>query len=248
MLTNIRSFEPDTNTASSANRIPQLALFSRKPVVAAGLVTTVGTSFHVVGIFDDLKNLPESIAKLMPNVLVMEVSQDVTLETIQQIRELSPATAIVLWIDKVPAEFIGQSLSLGVTGILKKTSSVDKHVECLSEVVRGRVSVDRDVAATLLTGRKVHLTPRERQIVALLSQGLPNKEVAWRLGLTPGTVKVYISRLFDKVGVGDRFELALMALRNTGGEWNAPTGPAKESDSASWVPSQFVNVQLSAAA
>jgi DNA-binding CsgD family transcriptional regulator len=60
----------------------------------------------------------------------------------------------------------------------------------------------------------VALTKRESQLVALLSQGLKNKEIASTLQISEGTVKVYLSRLFQKVGVKDRFELALYGLRN----------------------------------
>jgi DNA-binding CsgD family transcriptional regulator len=60
----------------------------------------------------------------------------------------------------------------------------------------------------------VSLTKRESQLVSLLSQGLKNKEIASTLTISEGTVKVYLSRLFQKVGVKDRFELALYGLRN----------------------------------
>jgi two-component system nitrate/nitrite response regulator NarL len=60
------------------------------------------------------------------------------------------------------------------------------------------------------------LSPREGQLVTLLSHGLKNKEIGAALRITEGTVKVYLSRLYDKVGVQDRFELALYALRNRG--------------------------------
>jgi Bacterial regulatory proteins, luxR family len=51
-------------------------------------------------------------------------------------------------------------------------------------------------------------------VTGLVAQGLSNKEIAWSLGITEGTVKVYLSKLFDKVGVADRLELALLALKN----------------------------------
>jgi DNA-binding CsgD family transcriptional regulator len=62
--------------------------------------------------------------------------------------------------------------------------------------------------------RRVRLTPREGQLIALLVQGLKNKEIAAQLELSEGTVKVYLSKLFQKVGAKDRFELALFGLRN----------------------------------
>jgi DNA-binding CsgD family transcriptional regulator len=62
--------------------------------------------------------------------------------------------------------------------------------------------------------RPINLSRRESQLVSLLSQGLKNKEIATLLLISEGSVKVYLSRLFRKLGVNDRFELALYGLRN----------------------------------
>ena len=62
---------------------------------------------------------------------------------------------------------------------------------------------------------KVPLTRRESQVISLLAQGLRNKEIANCLGLSEGTVKSYLVSLFRKVGARDRFELAILGLKNT---------------------------------
>jgi DNA-binding CsgD family transcriptional regulator len=59
----------------------------------------------------------------------------------------------------------------------------------------------------------VHLTRRENQLLALVSEGLKNKEISARMGITAGTVKMYLEKLFDKVGARDRYELALYGLQ-----------------------------------
>jgi DNA-binding NarL/FixJ family response regulator len=60
--------------------------------------------------------------------------------------------------------------------------------------------------------RKVALTPREREIVSYLRQGLRNKQIAAEMNITEGTVKIYLFRLFHKLGVRNRFELASCAI------------------------------------
>ena len=65
----------------------------------------------------------------------------------------------------------------------------------------------------LLTARPINLTRRESRLVKVVSRGLKNKEIATELGISEGTVKVYLSKLFDKVGAKDRFELALFGVR-----------------------------------
>jgi DNA-binding CsgD family transcriptional regulator len=81
-------------------------------------------------------------------------------------------------------------------------------------VAEGELWFDKSLTASFLTARTVTLTNRESQLVMLLAQGLKNKEIAHALNISEGTVKVYLSRLFQKVGVKDRFELALYGLRN----------------------------------
>jgi DNA-binding CsgD family transcriptional regulator len=67
---------------------------------------------------------------------------------------------------------------------------------------------------SLLHRETVVLTPRETQLVTLVAQGLRNKEIAGTLGLTEGTVKVYLTRIFRKLDLDDRLELALYGLKN----------------------------------
>ena len=81
-------------------------------------------------------------------------------------------------------------------------------------VAAGELWFERDLMSSMLGARPVRLSPREQQLVALVSQGLSNKQIASALGISEGTVKVYFSRLFRKVGVSDRFELALFGLQN----------------------------------
>jgi DNA-binding CsgD family transcriptional regulator len=87
-------------------------------------------------------------------------------------------------------------------------------VKCLQKVNAGELWFEKALTDSFLCARRVALTQREGQLVSLLSQGLKNKEIATMLTISEGTVKVYLSRLFQKVGVKDRFELALFGLKN----------------------------------
>jgi len=86
----------------------------------------------------------------------------------------------------------------------------------LRKVSEGEMWFERTLLSSLLQVKEVGLSPRERQLLRLVSQGLSNKQVAATLSIAEGTVKVYFSKLFRKVGVNDRFELALYGLRNLG--------------------------------
>ena len=115
--------------------------------------------------------------------------------------------------------------------------------------------MEQGLCDRLLTSKRVVLTQRERQLACLLAQGLKNKEIAYSLRLSEGTVKVYLTRLFHKVGANDRFEMALFALKNcfagteeaaapalSGGEIR----PEPKLPEASFLPS-FLSVTSSAA-
>jgi DNA-binding CsgD family transcriptional regulator len=106
------------------------------------------------------------------------------------------------------------TMGLGVRGILRKTLPTELQVKCLQKVQAGELWFEKALTDSFLCARRVALTPREGQLVSLLSQGLKNKEIATTLMISEGTVKVYFSRLFQKVGVKDRFELALFGLKN----------------------------------
>ena len=99
-------------------------------------------------------------------------------------------------------------------GILRKTLPTELQVKCLQKVQAGELWFEKALTDSFLCARRVALTQREGQLVSLLSQGLKNKEIATTLMISEGTVKVYLSRLFQKVGVKDRFELALFGLKN----------------------------------
>jgi DNA-binding NarL/FixJ family response regulator len=121
---------------------------------------------------------------------------------------------IVLWVNSISTELAFQAMGLGVRGILRKTLPTELQVKCLQKVQAGELWFEKALTDSFLCARRVALTQREGQLVSLLSQGLKNKEIATTLMISEGTVKVYLSRLFQKVGVKDRFELALFGLKN----------------------------------
>jgi DNA-binding CsgD family transcriptional regulator len=117
----------------------------------------------------------------------------------------------------------------------RKTLPTDLQVKCLQKVRAGELWFEKSLTDSFLCARRVALTQREVQLVSLLSQGLKNKEIATTLMISEGTVKVYLSRLFQKVGVMDRFELALFGLKNlTTGQ--LPVGKNDQRPSGTSIP------------
>ena len=134
-----------------------------------------------------------------------------------------PHTAVVLWVSDIAPEVAHRAVELGARGILRRTLAPEMILKCLRKVHAGEMWLEKALSNTFLRGRLVRLSHRESQMVALLAEGQKNKEIAAALSISEGTVKVYLSRLFAKVGAKDRYELALFGLRST---HNAGANPA----------------------
>ena len=131
---------------------------------------------------------------------------------------------IVLWGGELGGDFAYQAVQLGVRGILPSHMSIEGLLSALQNIRGGGLCFERELTENLLCQKRITLTRRERQLVSLVAQGLKNKEIASSLGIAEGTVKVYLSRLFGKLGLKDRLDLALYGLRNlfsssTGVDW-----------------------------
>ena len=118
----------------------------------------------------------------------------------------------------------------GVRSILPGHTSIDDFLAALGNVHRGGLCFERDLLESMLLQQRVALTPRQGQIVSLVAQGLKNKEIAFSLGITEGTVKVYLYKLFKKLGMNDRLDMALYGRKNLFGgqpglERTRDTGP-----------------------
>lgn len=191
-------------------------LCADEPILAEGLRRILENTpgMDLVGCCPRLEDLREQVEALKPDILLVDLTAEVTFAVLSGLRESVSTSRIVLWVHAISTELALQSMSLGVRGILRRTLPVDTLVRCLARVNEGELWFEKALTDSIMTARSYSLTRREGQLVALLSQGLKNKEIAYQLSISEGTVKVYMSRLFQKLGVKDRFELALYGLRN----------------------------------
>jgi two-component system nitrate/nitrite response regulator NarL len=219
----------------------RIAVFTDEPILAQGITSVLGSlhGFELTETYDTPVNLIGRLEEAKPEILLMDLTPDVTYALLAELRSSIPECRIVLWTRTISTELAFQAMELGIRGILSKVLALPLLVDCLESVRNGEVWFDKTLAASFQTAKTVALTKRESQLVTLLSQGLKNKEIAYALSISEGTVKVYLSRLFQKVGAKDRFDLALHGLRNleniavrqSAMGWAAQTpakGPARE--------------------
>jgi len=190
-------------------------LYTTQPVLVLGLAAALEESpCQLGGVCSGIRELIEALARSSFDVLLIEATPELSTEMLSRIKEAAQDTPIVVWVDPVSTEFVAQALSLGVRGVLRNNLSVKLQVRCLEKVGAGELWVEKEMVANLLCTKRIVLVERERQLARMLAMGLRNKEIAYRLGLSEGTVKVYLSRLFQKVGASDRFALALYAIEH----------------------------------
>jgi DNA-binding NarL/FixJ family response regulator len=156
---------------------------------------------------------------------------EAALSLVERICGAGSKTQVVLWVnstDEIPA---GAALEAGARGVLVKSRPIETLLACLRVVARGHVWFENSpLDAIGAPGRKrrqpPHLTPRERQVLTLVSQGLKNMEIAGALAIALGTVKVHLMHVFEKTGARDRHDLAVRSRKLLGTDNGAPHDPA----------------------
>jgi DNA-binding NarL/FixJ family response regulator len=194
----------------------RVLLYSDEPILAKGLESVLRQieGFELLPTSNTLSSLMEQISQGAPDLVLMDLTAEITFAVLSDMKHAMNRSRIVLWVNNISTELAFQAMGLGVRGILRKTLPTELQVKCLQKVQSGELWFEKALTDSFLCARRVALTQREGQLVSLLSQGLKNKEIATTLMISEGTVKVYLSRLFQKVGVKDRFELALFGLKN----------------------------------
>jgi DNA-binding NarL/FixJ family response regulator len=202
-----------------------VGFLSPQPLVAEGLKSVLEErpEFELAAWCRDLSAFSDRLSSGSIDIALIDCASRVGLAEIRNLQRVAGRSSIVLWGEQLSPEFALHAMECGVRGFLPGCTSIEGSIAALQAVWAGQPFCGDELMRDLLFGRRVTLTRREGQLASLLSQGLKNKELAATLGITEGTVKVYLSRLFRKVGVKDRFELALFALKNlNNGESSAP--------------------------
>jgi len=172
--------------------------------------------------------------EVQPDVVVMDLSMPV-LDGVGATRELvaeMPDVRVVVLTSFVDVERVHEALGAGAIGYVLKDSEPAALVAAVRAAAEGQVPLDPRVAGSLLPGaaRRAtapgtagapattaagsvadELSPREREVLLLLSQGLANKQIARRLGITERTVKAHVGSVFRRLDVADRTSAALWA-------------------------------------
>ncbi len=118
---------------------------------------------------------------------------------------------VVLYTWNTSGEFVPAALHAGVSAIVSKTSTAEQLVSILEKVARGEPVAPTESKRSRFAGFGRQLTPREREVLAMLGQGLSNGDIAAELFISTETVRTYVRQTFRKLGVNNRTQAAVRA-------------------------------------
>ena len=212
---------------------PTLLIYTDDTVLGLGAELAIRSldRFEIVMAEPELAELVLLAGRIQPHIILIDTTPDITVGLISALRNTAKKSRIVLWGRSFSQELIDQAREIGIAGLQRRGCSKEEFVDALGRVADGEELFETNDAPA--DSRKVPLTRRESQLVTLLVQGLKNKEIATCLGITEGTVRMYLSKLFVKIGARDRFEVAVFGLKNAycaRAAWDGQNGFVTEID------------------
>ncbi len=185
----------------------------------------------VVGDLSDAPELLPVIENQQPDVALIALDGWGERESavLAELPSVAERVATLLLASEGDMTLHAQAIELGVMGLVFKTQAGELLVKAVRKVAAGEMWLDRAQTATvvnrLLTRKRrdaaadsaaaqiESLTPREREVVALVTEGLKNKDIAERLFISEATARNHMTSILDKLGLTDRFQLAVYAFR-----------------------------------
>ena len=191
-----------------------------------GLVSLLeAAGFEVVGQVGDGHAAVEAVLRLRPEAALLDITMPVMsgLEALRHIRAAWPEAQVVMLTASDDESLLFEAVEAGARGYLLKNLKADEFVDMLNGLARGEAAMTRQTTARLMAGLTQHgpthtllpddLTQRESALLELMVQGLSNKEIAQALSLSENTVKYHVKHILQKLGVQNRTEAAVQALK-----------------------------------
>ena len=198
-------------------------------IFRAGLrkIFALEDDIRVVGQAETLAQTQAAIAKFSADILIFESALTPNpVESVSELMRQYPKLRMVVVTPGADEELTLDLFRRGVHGIVSREVEPELLVDCLRKVVAGESWLDSQGVHWVMEAYrnqgnrpagsrpKVQLTPKETLIVSCVTQGMKNKEIALRVGTTEQVVKNYLRKVYDKLGVADRLELALYCLNH----------------------------------
>jgi DNA-binding NarL/FixJ family response regulator len=205
----------------------RVILADTQAIFRAGLrkIFALEDDIRVVGQAETLPQTQSAITKFSADILIFEAALAPNpVEAVAELLRQAPQLKIVVVTPAADEQLTLDLFRRGAHGILSREVEPETLVDCLRKVAAGEPWLENQAIQWVMEAYrghnlrpsgarpKVQLTPKETLIVSCVTQGMKNKEIAIRVGTTEQVVKNYLRKVYDKLGVADRLELALYCL------------------------------------
>lgn len=200
----------------------RLIVVDDHPIVRQGLASALEdeADFEVVGAVSSAEEALSLVARLTPEVVLLDLELPGIggIEAIPGLIGASPATKVLVFTAYDNDERVLGALRAGARGYLLKGAAVADIARAIRDVASGGSALEPRVAAklvaTLRPSRTIgHLTDREREVLRLVAQGLPGKQIARALDISERTVKFHTSSILRKLGADNRAQAVALATQ-----------------------------------
>jgi NarL family two-component system response regulator YdfI len=212
-------------TKRNGGRAISVLLAAASTVRRAGLEALIKNAplLKLAGSLQGTVAVAQYVAQLHPDVILLDLENENRESTVPALPRIPNSFPVVALIDEPSADWAAHALRSGVKAILPRDSSMDEILAAIQAAHAGLVLLDSAVTQNLAarvpalasqpTPTLDDLTPREVEVLRMLAEGLGNREMASRLGISDHTVKFHISSILDKLGASTRTEAVTMGIR-----------------------------------
>ncbi|MCM3639421.1 response regulator transcription factor [Sporosarcina luteola] len=209
----------------------KIMIVDDQPLVREGLSTLLGLrpEIEVVGTAVDGKDALHKAVELLPDIILMDIRMPGVngVEGTRLLKDSLPDVKVLILTTFNDSEYIFDALEEGANGYLLKDMPTDTIVQAILTVYHGGVVLPKEFTSQVLTELRMksqtsqgvlpkgleELSDREAEVLTHLGEGLNNKEIADALFITEGTVKNHVSNVIQKLGLRDRTQAAIYAVR-----------------------------------
>src|SRR5215475_14272828 len=227
-------FIEDSPEGESPDRLPKagvirIILADSQAIYRVGIrkIFALEDDLRVVAQADSLENLRAAVERYPSDVVLLEAALIAGAPgVVAELLRVAPAAKIIVQAVTNDESHTVELYRSGVRGIISRSISPDLLVRCVRRIAAGETWIDnqsvnwvieayRAQAAALVSPKsQPRLSPKEMSIISCITQGKRNKEIAFQLGTTEQVIKNYLRKIYDKLGVSDRLELALYCLHH----------------------------------
>lgn len=223
------SAEGDSLEAQVKPGVIRIILADSQAIYRVGIrkIFALEDDLRVVAQADSLENLRAAIERYPSDVVLLEGALlSGSASAVPDLLRVAPNAKLIIQAVSSDESHTVELYRKGVRGIISRSISPDLLVRCVRRIAAGETWIDnqsinwvieayRAQAAALVSPKsQPRLSPKEMAIITCITQGKRNKEIAFQLGTTEQVIKNYLRKIYDKLGVSDRLELALYCLHN----------------------------------